>query len=149
MSEGLAVKADLASYIILGICFGNPAILAGVVIAVRPELFVQWFPVFGGSVFAVSLIFVWLGAFRLQATDSELIYRTLFSGEMRVRLHDVSAVRRVIEFNPWSHWGQPRNRLEVFTGREQTTPYMRINLKVFRKGDVAFLLQLFKAKLLK
>lgn len=145
--ERIAAKAAIHGYVILGICFGMPAILAASVVFFRPELFREWAPALGVGLVSVTLVFAWLASFRLQVEDGVLVYGTLFAAENRVSLDDVTIARRVLEFNPWTHWGKPRNRLEIFTKQNPDVPQMYINLKVFRSQDVALLLQVFGPKL--
>jgi hypothetical protein len=144
----LRAKAAVSSYVTLGICLGMPAILSIMVIVVRPELFWEWLPMLAFGVVAVALTFLWLRTFRLQVSGGTLVYRTLFSGESRILLSDIVAVRRVLELNPWKHWMKPRHRLEVYTATTHgTTPLLNINLKVFTRRDIQHLFNLLDRKI--
>ena len=139
MRNKSTLTAALHGYIVLGICLGNPAIIALIVVLIRPGLFWSWLPILCLGVFNIAAVFAWLHTFRIEISDGLLIYRTLFSGRHQVILADVSRAKAVVEFNPWKDWGKPRNRLDIYVGHEEH-PRMAINLKVFSRADVQFLL---------
>lgn len=140
-------KSAVDAYVLLGACFGMPAILAALVMWLRPDVASQWLPVFAIGLLVTAFVYIWLGAFRLRVTGGEIVYRTLFSGEKRVWLSQITSATRVLEFNPWTHWGKPRNRLEIFTGESADAPELCINLKIFRKREIALLLDLLPTKM--
>jgi hypothetical protein len=145
-TEVFTATASMSAYIILGFCFGLPSFLGASVIAVRPELFHDWLLVIGIDLAVVGMVITWLRKFRLQVTRSELVYRTLFSGETRLQLEEVVRIRKVVDYNPWRNFGKPRNRLEVFIRTNREKPQLHINLKVFRRGDISHLMTLLPAK---
>ena len=144
----LNARAAIRSYIVLGVCLGMPAILASIAILLRVEGWREWLPVFGGGSLIVATVFLWLGAFRLQISDGMLRYTTLLQSYC-INLGDVRKVRHVLEYDPWKDWGEPRDRLEIYTEAGGQTRRVCINLKVFRRKDVLYLLELFRSKLQK
>lgn len=144
----LRARATCSSYVILGICLGMSAILSIVVIDVRPERFWEWLPMLALGIAAVALTFLWLRTFRLQASRRTLVYRALFSGESRISLSDIVAVRHVLELNPWKHWMKPRHMFEIYTATtHDPTPPLKINLKAFARRDIQDLLNLLDPKI--
>ena len=142
--DGVDFKAaaGIHGYIVLGLIFGMPAYMSLWVISVRPELFDSWSVALAIGVAAVLICFTWLRAFRITITNGEIAYRTLFTGMHRMKVREIGDAKFVLEFNPWAHKGKPRNRLELYAVGA-SSPTLWINLKVFRRKDVNFLLQLF------
>lgn len=54
-------KAAVGGYVIVGTCFGMPAILAAPVVLLRPEVAGEWLPILYLGLGAVALAFSWLG----------------------------------------------------------------------------------------
>ena len=145
-SPELTAKVAVSSFVIIGICFGMPAILASIAIVARVSGWQEWLPIFGGDGLLVASAYAWLGAFRLKIRNGTLQYVTLFRSNS-VDLDQIRKVRHVLEYNPWAHWGEPRDRLEIYTQEGVVRHTFSINLKVFSRNDVTYLLRLFKSKM--
>jgi hypothetical protein len=126
-------RAYLSSYIVLTVCFGLvPAITlpmglhgdrdAAAVAAV--------------GVVALLFIYFWLSRFRLTINPDGLVYSSLFTGERRIRLADITHTNVVYETGPYNF-----RCLLAITANGVTT---RINFKVFSRDATRVLFHLVR-----
>src|SRR4029077_1225303 len=81
---------------------------------------------------AFFLAMLWVGTIRIQYSDGELSYRTLFSGTRSVPLGDIeSAETKVIGTSKGAY-----RLLLIYLRPEKAQKPMAINIKLFSKEDV-------------
>jgi hypothetical protein len=125
-------KASWSAYIVFTAMWGIP-IFGGLAAAVmRPR---------GWEVLLVSVIpwaffCVWLAAMKLQISDSEVTYRSLFKGSQSLRWADVKAVSFEVGHQKYSdRFHLPLVRL-VITPKSPIYPVLVINAKPFSFADL-------------
>jgi hypothetical protein len=91
-----------------------------------------------GIVAAVLVwIIVWLAAFRIEITDTELVFRALIGGTRRIHHSDISKISLRFDLSGWGGplrlWVQPKSR---------TVAKFSINAKVFDRDAIRAVLDL-------
>jgi high-affinity Fe2+/Pb2+ permease len=79
------------------------------------------------------LIFAWWRSFSVQIRERALVYTSLFSKKREIKLENIKAISRKIEYPPAS--GRPPNRLEIYGEVDGRPVAFDINMKVFDLHD--------------
>jgi hypothetical protein len=124
-------RACLSSYIVLTICFGLiPAITLPM--GLRGDRDAAAVAVAG--IVALLLVYFWLSRFRLTISPDVLVYSSLFTGERRIRLADITHTNMVYQTGLYGF-----RCLLAITANGITT---RINFKVFSREAATALFHL-------
>ena len=115
-------RACLSTYVILTICVGLiPAITLPS--ALRGDRDAAWIAATG--IAALLFVYFWLSRFRVTITPDTIVYSSLFTGERRIRLADVTHTEMIYQTG-WIGW----RYLLAVTARGVTT---RMNYKVLSR----------------
>ncbi len=124
-------RACLSGYIVLTICFGLiPAITLPMALRGDRDAAV----VAVAAIVALLLIYFWLSRFRLAISPDALVYSSLFTGERRIRLADITHTSMVCQTGLYGFRG-----LLAIAANGVTT---RINIKVFSREAATALFHL-------
>ena len=115
-------RACLSTYVILTICFG---LIPGITLpsALRGDRDAGWIAAVGIAV--LLFVYFWLSRFRVTITPDAVVYSSLFTGERRIRLADVTHTEMICESGLYG-----RRYLLAVTARGVTT---RMNYKVLSR----------------
>jgi|SRR5882762_6325575 hypothetical protein len=136
--ERLDARACASSYVVLGVIFG---FIFGFGIWQATVPGGDWrFTVLTGAAFLLTML--WVGTIRIQYSNGQLSYHTLFTGTRSIPLSEIeSAETKVVS----SSKGSSMILLIHLRGDESQKP-MAIKIKLFSKEDVGRLFDLLGPK---
>ena len=134
----LDARADWSGYLALGGIF-FALTLFGLYVAIRTPAHDWNFVYIPAGVLA--LVVLWLRSFRLRVADGELSYRTLLATR-RINLLDIEKA----ETRLFRTGKGPYLALVIYPRAEKMQKPIRINIKVFSRGDLSRLLDLLGPK---
>ena len=127
--------AAKATYAVFGVIWAVPAVILFLGLAKIPwqtsSLEGILIVFFEGAVF-----YAWVSAFRLEISQDELHYRSLFRGSVRVNLSDIRTARMASGREKWLEPFLPPIRVEVRTRPGISPDKFHINAKVFEWSAV-------------
>ncbi|SRR6266508_6787334 len=127
-------RAGRHAYIVLSILFGVFIAMSAYAWLYIHESFWKALMLWGGA-YVITL--VWLRAFKVTISESELIFRSLFR-ERRIRHEEIEMIRLGFDL---SHGGGPL-RLFVEPKKQASAPIMSINAKVLPREAIRAVLEL-------
>lgn len=130
-------RAGVHTYVVMTIIPGIVGVYAVWVAVVKNPA--AWQVAVAAALLYVVLI-VWALAFRIQITDTELVFRSLFSGTQRIAHENIGLIKLNFSFG---HGGGPL-RLIVESRAAPGQVAMAINAKVFSSRAVRAVLNLGK-----
>lgn len=135
------MRPSLASILALGGWAGLVSVICLLAAIKRPSM---WIPAILSFMTVVSVV-LWISSFRLRVADGFLIYTSPFRKTIAVRLEEIATAKVVVGSERYWDRLKPTVRLAITPNSQSSVKPFEVNLKVFRRKDVAFLLdQVFK-----
>lgn len=132
----LDARAAASTYIVFGLMFGPVCIFAALAFRQYSLTII---------VTAVLLvIFIWIRAFRIVVDDTTVSYTSLFSGRRSFQLAEIVSARTEIGVKKPI---EPTYRLIIVFKESGVASQIVVNMKVFRRRDIAKLIDVLGIKL--
>ena len=94
-------RASASGYVVLGLIFSFPSLVSVIVIAHRPETFLNLVPLLLIGIGATTCCYIWLAFFRISISGGVLTYRTFFGGVKRIEVDRIAEANLRTEYRPW------------------------------------------------
>ena len=130
-----------STYVVFGILWLTPSVLLILALIKRPPNESLWTMAAIVTAYGITLI-AWVTRYRLEIRDGVVKYRTLFRGEVGINLADVESARLVVGTGGRAGPLAPPIRIEVISRVDTVRRVISINVKVFRRQDVDYLMSL-------
>ncbi len=132
--------ACVSTYLIFGTITGLPFMISLLATLKNP---VAW-PGVVACLFIMAAIFWWLNAFKIQVSEKDVSYRSLFQGTVSLAFSEIKEAKTDVTFS--KVFGPPI-RLVLTPKPNIAKPPIIVNIKVFCRSDVAQLLKNLEARI--
>lgn len=130
-----AFRASYSAYVVISLILAFP-LLASLVGFIEDRKF--WQPL-AICVVILSFFIVWLSCFRIEISEEALSYRSLFSRKRTLSLSNVGRAEVCVGYNNYSDRFRPPLRLVVQPRAGINERPIIINIKVFHRKNIDFL----------